>query len=104
MKQSVRISGHGPRNVLMVQNERDPAPPLAGAKSLRRAFRERAAMLTIDQGGHGAHLFGANSCADNKATEYLLGGQRPAHELKCAAEPREVAGTRSKVGENSGRK
>ena len=86
VEKPVKVSDRGPRNVLMVQNERDPATPLAGARSTRRAFGDRAAMLTVDQGGHGAYLFGANKCANGKVTDYLLGGQRPAHDLKCAAE------------------
>ena len=85
VEQPVRITDRGPANVLMVQNERDPATPLAGARSTRRAFGDRAAMLTVDQGGHGAYLFGTNTCANGKVTEYLLGGRRP-HDLTCAAE------------------
>ncbi|CCH31085.1 alpha/beta hydrolase [Actinosynnema sp. NPDC047251] len=85
--QPVRISDRGPRNVLMAQNERDPATPLVGARSTRRAFGDRAVMVTADQGGHGLYVFGANRCADDKVTGFLLGGQRPAHDLKCAAEP-----------------
>ncbi|MCG8918908.1 alpha/beta hydrolase [Actinokineospora sp. PR83] len=86
VEQPVRISDRGPRNVLMVQNERDPATPLAGARTTRRAFGDRAAMLTIDQGGHGAYALGRNKCANDEVTAYLLGGQRPAHDLRCAAE------------------
>lgn len=78
-------SDRGPRNVLMVQNERDPATPLAGARSTRRAFGDRAALITADQGGHGTYLIGKNKCANDKVTEYLLGGQRPG-DMKCAAE------------------
>ncbi len=93
VEQPVRISDRGPGNVLMVQNERDPATPLAGARSMRRAFGDRAAMLTVDQGGHGAYLFGTNTCADTRVTEYLLGGQRPARDLQCAAEAPAAART-----------
>ncbi|MFI6097831.1 alpha/beta hydrolase [Lentzea sp. NPDC051213] len=59
---------------------------LAGARTMRRAFGDWAALLTVDQGGHGAYLTGKNRCANDKVTEYLLGGQRPAHDLKCTAE------------------
>ncbi|SDL35159.1 TAP-like protein [Lentzea albidocapillata subsp. violacea] len=85
VEKQVRLSDRGPRNILMVQNERDPATPLAGAHSTRRAFGDRAAMITVDQGGHGAYLIGRNKCANDKVTEYLLGGQRP-NDAKCAAE------------------
>ncbi|HUQ57708.1 alpha/beta hydrolase [Lentzea sp.] len=85
VEKQVLPSGRGPRNVLMVQNERDPATPLAGARSTRRAFGDRAAMITVDQGGHGAYLIGKNRCANDRVSAYLLDGQRP-DDTRCAAE------------------
>ncbi|MEU3272972.1 alpha/beta hydrolase [Saccharomonospora sp. NPDC006951] len=82
----VRIGDSGPSNVLMVQNERDPGTPLAGARELRQAFGQRATMVTADQGGHGVYPFGANTCANDAVTTFLTTGQRPAHDLACAAE------------------
>ncbi|MFE1735217.1 alpha/beta hydrolase [Streptomyces bacillaris] len=82
----VRIAGHGPSNVLMVQNERDPGTPLAGARELRRAFGRRATMVTIDQGGHGVYPYGGNTCANDAATTFLTTGERPERDLACAAE------------------
>jgi hypothetical protein len=38
----MQIGDRGPSNVLMVQNERDPGTPLAGAQKLRQAFGDRA--------------------------------------------------------------
>ncbi|VVJ22311.1 Putative hydrolase [Amycolatopsis camponoti] len=84
----VRITDRGPANVLMVQNERDPGTPLAGARKLRAAFGDRARMVTIDQGGHGAYLFGPNGCGNTTVTEFLVSGSRPAHDRYCAAENR----------------
>ena len=83
VEKQVLPSDRGPRNVLMVQNERDPATPLAGARTMRRAFGDRAAMVTVDQGGHGAYLTGANKCANDEVTAYLVGGERPARDLNC---------------------
>jgi hypothetical protein len=83
----VRIGDRGPSDVLMLQNLRDPATPLTGARELRRAFGDRARMVTADQGGHGTHVFGANTCADNAATTFLTTGVRPVRDLACAAEP-----------------
>ncbi|MFF3481813.1 alpha/beta hydrolase [Streptomyces sp. NPDC002701] len=83
----VRITGRGPSNVLMLQNERDPGTPLAGARELRRAFGGRATMVTVDQGGHGVYPYAGNSCADDAATTFLTTGERPARDLACAAEP-----------------
>ncbi|MDO0931093.1 alpha/beta hydrolase [Streptomyces sp. DG2A-72] len=83
----VRIGDRGPSNVLMVQNERDPGTPLVGAQELRRAFGKRATMVTADQGGHGVHPFGPNTCANSTVTAFLTTGQRPSQDLACAAEP-----------------
>ncbi|GGK98298.1 alpha/beta hydrolase [Streptomyces flaveus] len=83
----VRIGDRGPSNVLMVQNERDPGTPLAGARELRRAFGKRATMVTADQGGHGVYPFGVNTCANDAVTAFLTTGQRPSQDLACAAEP-----------------
>ncbi|WP_112265241.1 alpha/beta hydrolase [Lentzea terrae] len=83
VEKQVLPNDRGPRNVFVVQNERDPATPLAGARTMRRAFGDRAALLTVDQGGHGVYLIGKNKCANDKVTEYLLSGQRPAHDVKC---------------------
>ncbi|WP_439377210.1 alpha/beta hydrolase [Amycolatopsis lexingtonensis] len=80
----VRITGHGPANVLMVQNQRDPGTPLSGARKLRAAFGERARMITIDQGGHGAYLFTPSKCGNSLVTTFLVSGQRPADTF-CAA-------------------
>ncbi|MFB9537695.1 MULTISPECIES: alpha/beta hydrolase [Streptomyces] len=85
----VRIGDRGASNVLMVQNERDPGTPLAGALKLRQAFGKRATMVTADQGGHGVYPFGRNTCANDAVTAFLVTGQRPARDLACAAEPGE---------------
>ncbi|MCP2236852.1 alpha/beta hydrolase [Prauserella halophila] len=82
----VHIGDRGPSNVLMVQNERDPGTPLVGARKLRRAFGQRATMVTADQGGHVIYPFGANTCAKDAVTTYLTTGDRPEHDLACAAE------------------
>ncbi|MFE4214107.1 alpha/beta hydrolase [Streptomyces sp. NPDC056844] len=89
VRKPVPVSDRGPSNVLIVQNERDPGTPLAGARKMRRALGARAVMVTADQGGHGAYLFGGNTCADSAVTTYLTTGQRPAQDLACAAEPAE---------------
>ncbi|MFF1923567.1 alpha/beta hydrolase [Streptomyces sp. NPDC058221] len=83
----VRIGDRGPSNVLLVQNERDPGTPLAGARKLRQAFGQRARMVTADQGGHGVYPYGRNTCANDAATAFLTTGHRPTHDLDCPAEP-----------------
>jgi pimeloyl-ACP methyl ester carboxylesterase len=83
----VRIGDRGPADVLMVQNLRDPGTPLVGARQLRQAFGDRARMVTADQGGHGVYPYGENKCANNAVTTFLTTGQRPSHDLACAAGP-----------------
>ncbi|MGW2330717.1 alpha/beta hydrolase [Streptomyces sp. NPDC001700] len=83
----VRITDRGPSNVLMVQNRYDVATPYSGALNLRRAFGDRARMVTVDTTGHGAAYVPApygSSCADRAVTDYLVGGVRPARDVSCA--------------------
>ncbi|WP_353651427.1 alpha/beta hydrolase [Nakamurella sp. A5-74] len=79
----VTITDEGPSNVLMVQNLRDPATPLAGALNMRKALGDRARMVTADQGGHLGYLILDNQCANSIATKFLLTGQRPANDVAC---------------------
>jgi pimeloyl-ACP methyl ester carboxylesterase len=79
----VEITDRGPSNVLIVQNLRDPATPLAGARQLRKAFGDRARMVTADQGGHLAYLYLDNACLNTIATDYLVTGKRPRHDVAC---------------------
>jgi pimeloyl-ACP methyl ester carboxylesterase len=80
----VKIADRGPSNVLLVQNERDPGTPLAGAQKLRRAFGDRATMVTVDGGGHGVYPWSRNTCGTDAVTKFLLTGVRPATDLACA--------------------
>ncbi|ADB29923.1 TAP domain protein [Kribbella flavida DSM 17836] len=82
----VRITDQGPANVLLVQNLRDPATPLAGAHKLLRAFGHRATMVTADQGGHGVYPAGKNQCAKHAVTTFLTTGQRPTHSYHCTTD------------------
>jgi pimeloyl-ACP methyl ester carboxylesterase len=79
----VRVTGGGPRNVLIVQNLRDTATPLAGAIGLRRVLGAGAVLLTVDQGGHTAYLSTASTCANDTATRYLVHGVLPAEPTRC---------------------
>ncbi|GAB3826256.1 alpha/beta hydrolase [Kribbella italica] len=83
----VKISDRGPANVLMVQNLRDPATPMPLALKLRKAFGDRARLVTIDQGGHGAYVFTPSKCGNNTVTDFLVTGRRPAHDKFCPAPP-----------------
>ncbi|MCA6093028.1 alpha/beta hydrolase [Streptomyces sp. SCA3-4] len=77
----------GPSNVLMVQNLRDPATPYRGALKMREAFGDRARMVSVDTGGHGAYLSAtkssATACADRTVSEFFVTGRRPDGDVLC---------------------
>ncbi|MFJ5259638.1 alpha/beta hydrolase [Streptomyces sp. NPDC088387] len=79
----VRITDRGPSNVLMVQNARDIATPLAGARKLRAALGDRAVMVTVDSTGHDAYLENGNACGDATVSHFLATGQRPGADKYC---------------------
>lgn len=82
----VAISSTGPRNIMIVQNLRDPATPLIGAQEMHTALGQRAQLLTVDQGGHGASYGEANECSVEAVTDYFVTGILPAQDTQCAAE------------------
>ncbi|WP_344934713.1 alpha/beta hydrolase [Sphaerisporangium flaviroseum] len=79
----VTVTGHGPRNVLILQNTRDPSTSLVSARGLRAALGRRAAMITVDQGGHG--VTGLGSCADEVMHSFLATGALPGRDRFCPA-------------------
>ncbi|OUD04327.1 alpha/beta hydrolase [Streptomyces swartbergensis] len=80
---AVRITDRGPSNILLVQNERDVATPLAGARELRRALGDRAVMVTVNSTGHNAYLANGNACGDRTVSRFLATGKRPGSDLYC---------------------
>lgn len=76
------VTSSGPSNVLMVQNLRDPATPYSGAQNLRRAFGDRARMVSVDAGGHGAYPSPV-ACANEAVERFLRDGARPDQDLIC---------------------
>ncbi|MGA4801460.1 alpha/beta hydrolase [Streptomyces lavendulocolor] len=87
-----RISDRGPSNVLMIQNRRDPYTPHSGALRMRAALGDRARLVTVERGGHGAYLGSGDACGDAAVTGFLLTGARPAEDTVCPAPT--PAGTR----------
>ncbi|MEV0978026.1 alpha/beta hydrolase [Streptomyces sp. NPDC049915] len=79
----VRITGRGPSNILLVQNERDVATPLAGARRLRAALGRRAVMVTVNSTGHDAYLANGNPCGDDTVSRFLATGERPDGDVYC---------------------
>ena len=67
----------------MIQNRRDPATPYVGALRMRRAFGDRARLVTVERGGHGVYLGTGNACGDRAVTAFLTTGERPARDVTC---------------------
>lgn len=78
----VRIHDRGPSNILLVQNLRDPATPLSGARELRSALGGRAKFVTVDAGGHGVFTK-ENACGNDFVVRYLRDGVLPAADAHC---------------------
>lgn len=81
----VPVNPRGPENVLVVQNLRDPATPHLGGQLIRKSFGARARLVSIDQGGHGAYVYGDNPCGLNVTTNFLVDGTFPAEDTFCGA-------------------
>ncbi|WP_031476987.1 alpha/beta hydrolase [Streptomyces bicolor] len=80
----LRVTGRGPSNVLLVQNERDVATPLSGALKLREALGRRAVMVTVNSTGHGSYLDNGNACGDATVSRFLATGKRPGQDIYCS--------------------
>ncbi|HKS43889.1 MAG TPA: alpha/beta hydrolase, partial [Amycolatopsis sp.] len=88
LEPAVPVTSNGPANILVVNNLRDPATPYSGAVSMARALGDRAWLVTVDHGGHGAAYLGGppDPCAGDTATRWLVDGKPPsAAESFCAA-------------------
>ncbi|MGF0315745.1 alpha/beta hydrolase [Nocardia fluminea] len=81
----VRIDNTGPADVLSVQNQRDPVTPLRGGELLDEKFGQRSRLVSVDGSGHGVYVFGANSCASDVVTGYLVDGTMPENDMTCRA-------------------
>ncbi|WP_378210821.1 alpha/beta hydrolase [Actinoallomurus acaciae] len=80
----VRISHHGRRNILILQNERDPAATLDSGRGMHKALGARSTLVTVDAGGHGVYgTQGPQACATKTADAFLVDGKIPAHDLHC---------------------
>jgi len=78
----VRVTSHGPRDILLLQNRRDNATPWEGALGLRKALGSRAGFVGVDNGGH--YVYGTGStCADQATVRFLTNGTLPTSDLHC---------------------
>jgi pimeloyl-ACP methyl ester carboxylesterase len=73
-------------NIVVVENLRDPATPLPGAREMVAALGHRTRLVTVDQGGHGVY-FGANTCGNDVINRFLVTGERPRPGFACASQP-----------------
>jgi len=83
----VKVTSKGPANILMVQTLRDPATPYLGALGMRQALGQRARMVSVDTGNHGAYDPSTPSCAVREVHRYLETGVLPARDQFCAPDP-----------------
>jgi pimeloyl-ACP methyl ester carboxylesterase len=82
----VTVTDRGPRNVLILQNLRDPVTPWTSGLALRESLGHRAAFVSVDQGGHGVYLLTQSKCANDIATAFLVGGTLPGDDRLCAGQ------------------
>lgn len=79
----VQIVDDGPRNILILQNRRDPVTPYRGGVLLREKFEQRSRLVSVDASGHGAYIYGDSACADNVTSIFLVEGMMPAKDKNC---------------------
>ncbi|GGK78076.1 alpha/beta fold hydrolase [Mangrovihabitans endophyticus] len=78
------VTSTGRRNVLILQNRRDPATPLRSAMGMRRALGTDAAFVDIDAGGHGViSQPQPNMCAVFTMHDFFMDGALPAADTTC---------------------
>jgi pimeloyl-ACP methyl ester carboxylesterase len=79
----VTITRTGPRNILILQNRRDPATSWESGQAARNALGARAVMVSVDAGDHGVYRITGGPCADEIATAFLISGTLPAADVSC---------------------
>lgn len=77
----VSITGRGQRNILLLQNRRDPSTPWESGLGMRASLGRRAAFVGVNAGGHG--VTGKGSCADGVTATFLTTGRLPGKDVLC---------------------
>ena len=81
----VKITGRGERNIMILQNERDPNTPLETGKGMHKALGNRSALVTVNAGGHLVYgNQGPATCATDAANLFLLSGKLPHRNVHCS--------------------
>lgn len=83
--EQAEISQEGKQNILIMQNERDPATPLRAGQLTKEKYGDRARLVTVDQSGHGAYVLHDNACGLETATKFLVDGTLPKRDMSCRA-------------------
>ena len=86
VEQPIPITSNGPRNILLLQNLRDPNTPYSGAQEMHSSLGQRSVLVSVDQGGHAIFGFETNACANDAAVAYLRDGVLPDTDVSCAAD------------------
>ena len=79
----VAVNDHGPANVLVVQNRRDPVTPHRGGELIDEKFGDRSRLVSVDGTGHGVYALSDNACALNTTTSFLVDGKLPKRDMSC---------------------
>ncbi|AGP52706.1 hypothetical protein M271_05395 [Streptomyces rapamycinicus NRRL 5491] len=79
-----KVKPLGKRNVLILQNRRDPATPLSTARGMRRAMGSDSVLVDVDAGGHGVLTHPEpNACAIDALDAFFTSGELPAGDKTC---------------------
>ncbi|HSA48758.1 MAG TPA: alpha/beta hydrolase [Yinghuangia sp.] len=82
----VRIGGRDLPAMLLIQSEKDPATPYAGALHLRERMPS-ARLLTVEGSGNHGQFVGGGQCVDTAAAAYLTRGELPGTDTTCPGLP-----------------
>ncbi|MDI5978195.1 alpha/beta hydrolase [Amycolatopsis magusensis] len=82
LEEPVRVTGEGPRTMLILQNRRDNATPWEDGLGLYQVLGERAAFVGADNGGHYVYHQGS-TCVDEATVTFLTTGRLPDEKVVC---------------------
>ncbi len=74
-------TGEGVPPLLMVQNDKDPATPIEGARIAREQFAGARLLEVLDEGDH--TVYPGNPCVDAKVEEFILDEDAKATDSVC---------------------
>ncbi|MFJ4468468.1 alpha/beta hydrolase [Streptomyces sp. NPDC089424] len=78
------LGGAGVPPVLLVASAHDPVTPVAGARELRRLLPGSRLVTLENDHSHGVFASRGDACVDGTVAAYLVDGQVPAADVRCA--------------------